>query len=264
MTRRRPTNPYRMAHVLIGTGSVLGLGATYPLPLYLPVLAATGAFALVLLVALIGLWRPTAIRRMATASVVLALLAGQAIFWFSPALWGSGVGWLGVWALQGIGVVAIVIGGGIARLPETEVATGRVADRIRLGPLLICVGGGLVFLGSRVVFFGLFALLKLFAATLLLGFGALLFQERRESRLLAGAVIYFALVAGGVDLFFDLGRLVWFGLSGDVAWLYRVTALGMATAVAGGIIRLIRVPIPRDGQTPPPGGFDGSGMRGLP
>lgn len=257
---RRPVNPYRTAGALIGLGAIFGLAATIPISRYLPALVGVVAFGIVLLMGFLVLRKRSPSRGPATACVWFALLGGHASFWSIPLVGPSASFdvWSTLGALGVFGMGISLIGAGTGRLPEDDFSSGRLVDRDRFAAILMCAGGALGFMGAPLAFFGPFMLLKLFCFSLILVFGVLLFQKRRESRMLASAGVYFALLAGGVDLVF-FNYPIWILSLAAYWWPFFTAPLAVALVVIGAVLRIVRTPTQDKRQPMPPPGFAGRG-----
>ncbi|HEX9567999.1 MAG TPA: hypothetical protein VGA48_10475 [Thermoplasmata archaeon] len=109
-------------------------------------------------------------------------------------------------------------------------------DPDRLAGTLICAGAiaGLISsISTLFVFLGV----PSFGLVLLLGIYS--FRRRKEGRLLAGAVVWFAAL-GALEGFYIIFFYRGYGLLlADYYWKASITILGMALAVAGAVIKLL-------------------------
>ncbi len=233
----------------MSVGAILGISGTIPAPwlLYLffvPAVPGAAAFVLVFLFGLLVLRKRPRSRSFATAGLWLAIFGGMSsvgLIWLagSPSQYSDLTVAFG--SLSVLSMPISLTGAAIARLPETELAGGKLIDRDRLSAILACAGASLGLVGSVPSGFTVVpALLSLICFTFALLFGVALFQKRPEGRLLAAATVYFALVGGGVDIVFPPLGLVLHG--GDALWLISVGPIGMVIAGAGAVMRLRRVP----------------------
>jgi hypothetical protein len=228
-------------------GAILGLVGTIPIPwiLYLflvPAVPAAVAFVLVLLLGLAVFHQTSRSRMLATAGLWLSSLGGimsVGIIWFagSPNRFSDIAVALGSIAVLSMPVS--VTGASLARRPETELGAANVIDRNRLVAFLVCAGAAVGLVGSAPTGFTfLVALFSGFCFTLAFRFGVALFQKRRESRALAAASLYFALLGGGADILFPPLGLVLHG--SGAAWLIAIGPIGMVIAGTGAVIGLRR------------------------
>jgi len=138
-----------------------------------------------------------------------------------------------------VGMTVSLIGSGIGRLTEAELAGTKLIDRNRFGALLICAGAAIGLVGSRLALFvSIFAFFTAFCFALVLLFGVALLRPRPEGRLLAAGTLYFALVGSGLSFVFSMPVLFFYG-GGDLGWIL-LQPIATVTAGAGAIIRLIR------------------------
>ncbi len=110
-----------------------------------------------------------------------------------------------------------------------------IVDLDRLAGTLICAGGIVGLIGS-VASLSLLLGVPSFALVLLLGIYS--FRRRKEGRLLAGGVIWFAVLGtlGGFPpgfALFGYGFLV-----GYYYWWASIAILGMALSLAGAVLKL--------------------------
>jgi len=112
-----------------------------------------------------------------------------------------------------------------------------IVDPDRLAGTLIC-GGGIIGLIGSVASLSLLLGVPSFALVLLLGIYS--FRRRKEGRLLAGGVLWFAIL-GTLGAFPSGSGFALFGYGFLLATYYFVAAipvLGMALALAGAVIKL--------------------------
>jgi hypothetical protein len=107
-------------------------------------------------------------------------------------------------------------------------------DSDQLRGILMSLGGCLGFIGTVSTYFP-FSVLGVVSFGLVVAFGALVFQKRREARLLAGATLWFAPLGGIACVL-----LIWFtplGSSASTLWRVQgsVGLFGMCLALAGAI-----------------------------
>jgi len=226
---------------LVCLGALLGLAGSVPFYLFAPALLAVVCFAVVLLFGLLTLggWhRSHALR---TAILIFAFLGGMSslwVLWFlgSPFAVGDLAVLLGTAGV--VGMTVSLIGAGLGRMSEAEVAGAKLIDINRLGALLICAGGAIGLVGSRVGFLGIFVFFTACCFALVLLFGVALLRTKPEGRLFAAATLYFALAGSGLSIVFYIPFLLWYG-GGSVAWIL-LQPLATVIAGAGAVIRLIR------------------------
>ena len=108
----------------------------------------------------------------------------------------------------------------------------------RLAGTLICIGGTVGLIGS-IASLAIFLGAPSFALVLLLS--AYSFRKRKESWLLAAAVVWFAALGAFESFlfFFFFFRGYNAFLLGGYYWLAAIPILGMALAVAGGVVTLL-------------------------
>src|SRR5256886_12463748 len=109
------------------------------------------------------------------------------------------------------------------------------ADPDRLAGALICTGAVVGLVGSIAT---RSVLLRLPSFVIVLVLGVYSFRKRKEGRLLAAAVVWFAALGalGGFPPFFSR----YYGLlPAGYYWLAAIPILGMAIAVAGAVIKLL-------------------------
>jgi len=109
------------------------------------------------------------------------------------------------------------------------------ADPDRLAGALICTGAVIGLIGS-IATLSVFLGVPSFALVLLLGVYA--FRKRKEGRLLAAAIIWFAALGalGGFPPFF----FRFYGLlPAGYFWLAATPILGTALAIAGAVVKLL-------------------------
>jgi hypothetical protein len=212
-----------------------------PIYLFLPALVAAAAFVLVFLFGLLVLLGRPSSRSLSTVGLTFALLGGMesvAIVWFagSQSRYSDLLVVLG--SLGVLGMFVSLIGAAIGRQPEAVIAGAELADRDRLGAILLCAGATLGLVGSAPTGFSFVsAILSLACFVLVLLFGVALFRKRPGDRFLAAVTVYFALVGGGADILFPpFGLVIHFG---GALWLILVGPIGMAIAVAGAVIRIV-------------------------
>jgi len=110
------------------------------------------------------------------------------------------------------------------------------ADPDRLAGALICAGAVVGLIGS-VATMSVFLGVPSFALVLMLG--AYAFRKRKEARLLAAAVVWFAALGalGGFPPFFFFR---FYGLlPAGYYWLAAIPVLGTALAIAGAVVKLL-------------------------
>jgi hypothetical protein len=115
-------------------------------------------------------------------------------------------------------------------------------DSDRYAGILMCTGAIVGLAGSIAVFYAPPFLLGPISFALVLPFAAYGFRKRKESRLLAGAVLWFALLGGAASLSLHFVRGGYMAVPSDYYWKAAIAAFGTALAVAGAAIKLRREP----------------------
>src|SRR5712691_11661483 len=231
-------NSIRLAGGLMCIGAGLGFAGTAPLWWFLPALVAATTFAFVVPFGLLVFFTTPRSTFPASAGLWFAFLGGMSsvvVTWIagSPSWFSTLAVTSGTIGIFGMSICLIGVGIGRAREPELSAAT--LFNRPWIGAVLVCVGGTLGLVGSRIAFGFPFGFLSLTCFTLVLLFGVRLFRKGPESRILSAATLYFALVGLGEALFF-LPYLVRYPV-GDV-WPFYLRPIGTLIAGLGAIVSL--------------------------
>jgi hypothetical protein len=244
---------------MILAGAILGLLGSIPLAWFAPALVGSFAFGLVLLLGLVMLVSRSARSSLARASLPFALVGGYAATWVTGlSFFSSSAPWFGVMGV--LGMYLAFIGSSIVRLPESGLDSVRLVLRPRLGAVLVLTGAALGLIGPGISF-GPFGLLEQFCFLLVLLFATILFQERPESRFVAGATLYFALVTAAVDIVFL--QVLWFPYMAGLSWLRFTGPIGSGVTISGAVLYLAQVRGNGRSQPSSPPGLVGSAARRL-
>jgi hypothetical protein len=114
-------------------------------------------------------------------------------------------------------------------------------DPDRLPGILVCTGAIVGLAGSiGVMFYTPLVLLGPISFAIVLLLGAFAFGKRKEGRLLAGGILWFAVLGGAASLVPSLARGGYGVVPPDYYWKALIAVLGMVLSLAGAGIRLRR------------------------